>query len=287
MINDLLYFIKERHSIYLKKEKGLPKPWTKDEILQTYKFCNVYRELDTVTRWITRKIRGPYSTNRDLWFMLCIARQINWPDTLQELIDKKAWPINNRWDPMKACEVMRARQKQGEKIYTGSYMLRGDIQKAEGPNDKPLYTCMTVLGGVWDKRKLLEPKMHSTLEKAHKALLGNHGWGSFLAAQVVADLKYAPQLKNASDWWTWAASGPGSRRGLNRVLGRPVTSPWDEVEWLSRLQDLSKEVAPHVKKWGMPELHNQDLQNCLCEYSKYAKVKDGTGRPRSLYPGKE
>ena len=44
------YWINERHQIYLRKQAD-PKgwPWTSDPILQEYRFCNVFRELDTVT----------------------------------------------------------------------------------------------------------------------------------------------------------------------------------------------------------------------------------------------
>ena len=45
-------YINERHAIYLKRFIGEPFPWTDDEILQTYSFCNVYRELDKVMVWI-------------------------------------------------------------------------------------------------------------------------------------------------------------------------------------------------------------------------------------------
>lgn len=287
MIEDLLYFIKERYSIYLKKEEGKSKPWTKDPILQTYKFCNVYREHDTVTKWVARNIREPYATNKNLWFMLCIARQINWPNTLQDLIDtENAWPIKT-WDWKVACEVMRKRRSQDLKVYGGAYMLRGDIQKEEGPNDKPLYTCSKVLNGVWENRKFIEPLMSSTLEEAHKALLDNHGWGSFLAAQVIADLKYCPPLKDTSDWWAWAASGPGSRRGLNRVYSRQVNEPCKEEKWLKDLQFLGNYISSDIKRFGMPRLHSQDLQNCLCEFDKYQRVKNGEGRPKNLYNGRE
>ena len=37
------YYINERHRIYLKREEGHSWPWTDDEILQTYSFCNVFR----------------------------------------------------------------------------------------------------------------------------------------------------------------------------------------------------------------------------------------------------
>jgi 5-hmdU DNA kinase, helical domain len=281
MLTDLLHFIKERHSIYLKRQKGLPKPWTSDPILQTYKFCNVYRELDTVTIWIRKNIREPYAKHPNLWFMLCVARQINWPDTLQELMDKGAWPTKS-WDAEKACRIMIARQESGKQTYTGAYILRADRSKTPKPN----YTCKGVLEGLWKDRAKISKNMHGTLADAHAALMQYDGWGSFLAAQVIADLKHTPRLINAPDWLTWAASGPGSKRGLNRVLGRPVNNPWKEEEWLKEAQKLNKEIAPHLKKWGYPRLHAQDWQNVLCEVDKYIRVKNGEGKPRSLYNGK-
>ena len=42
-------YINERHQIYLRRKNGLHPPWTEDKILKTYGFCNVFRELDTVT----------------------------------------------------------------------------------------------------------------------------------------------------------------------------------------------------------------------------------------------
>ena len=35
----------------------------------------------------------------------------------------------------------------------------------------------------------------------------------------------------------------------------------------------------------MPMIHAQDLQNCLCEFDKYERVRLNEGRPRSNYPG--
>lgn len=282
MINQLLYFIKERHSIFLKKGEGLPKPWTEDKILQTYKFCNVYRELDTVTIWIRKNIREPYANNSNLWFMLCLARRINWPDTLQEIMDRGTWPVKG-YDPEKLLKILDARTARKEKVYTGSYMITAEHVIGE---TKSRATCYSNLGKLWEKRKKITPHLNSSLEEAFNAILGQgFAWGSFMTAQVIADLKHAPQLINAPDWWDWAASGPGSRRGLNRVLGRAADAPWQEDMWLGALESLAEEVDSHVKRWGFTRLHNQDLQNCLCEFDKYQRVKLGEGRPRSLYKG--
>ena len=39
-------FCKERESIRLKREQGLPGPWTQDEVFQRGRFLNVFREDD-------------------------------------------------------------------------------------------------------------------------------------------------------------------------------------------------------------------------------------------------
>jgi len=288
MFEELMYFIKERHSIYLKRSRGLPKPWTDDKIFQSYKFCNVYRELDRVTIWIRENIRDQYWDNPNLWFMLCIARQINWPETIEELmVDKKgAWPTKDTWNWLRASNIMDERSSSGKKLYTGAYMLTCVWPRDyTGSKNKSVFTCGHVLAPLWKDRKKIESQLHGSLREAHESLMGYIGWGSFLSAQVIADLKYTHYLEKAPDYWTWAASGPGSRRGLSRVLKLPITHNWDETEWLDELQELSKKVAPCIKKLDMPRLHNQDLQNCLCEFDKYQRVKLGEGRPRSTYPG--
>jgi hypothetical protein len=69
------------------------------------------------------------------------------------------------------------------------------------------------------ERKNMRPQTGDTLESTTTAD-GFDGLGSFIAAQVVADLKYIEPLNKRFDWQTFAASGPGSRRGLNRVARR-------------------------------------------------------------------
>lgn len=271
---DLLAFIKEREAIRLKKEAGKPKPWTKDPILQSYSFCNVHREDDRVTRWVAKNWREPNVTDPNLWFAMAVARAINWPDTLAEL----GYP--RRWNAVRATTLLEARAARGEKVYTGAYMLRSDSGSKAG------YTCHVVLGGLWGRRKLLAPTPGDSLYHFFAKLQAQPGWGSFLAAQVVADLKYTPALQDASDWWTFAASGPGSRRGLNRVCDRAVDTPWKEEEWQYWFGLLGDEISPLLEKTSIGKLHAQDLQNCLCEFDKYERVRLGEGRPRSLYPGK-
>jgi hypothetical protein len=109
------------------------------------------------------------------------------------------------------------------------------------------------------------------------------GLGSFMAAQIVADMKYVEPLRRANDWMTFAASGPGSKRGLNRVLGRPLQTSWDEHGWRVKLRELHEDIKPKLEGVGLGDLHAQDLQNCLCEFDKYLRAKLGEGHPKTRF----
>lgn len=96
----LWYWIKEREAIRIRKEVDkAPPPWSDDSILATYRFCCVCREDDRGTIWIRDHIREPFAGHPLLWLMLCIGRQINWPDTLAELIERDAWPSSEHFEP--------------------------------------------------------------------------------------------------------------------------------------------------------------------------------------------
>jgi hypothetical protein len=279
-IQELFAFIKERHDIYLRRQVGKPKPWTTDKILQQYRFTNCYRELDVVTTWIREHWRVPYVEHSDVWFAMTVARFVNRPESLVAL----GRPLP--WRPKNFIKMMESFKQQGDKAYSSAYMINAVGMQGHNYTSKAAYLADQVLGPLWRERAKLRPRHGDKLADFAGRLLPYHGMGGgFMTAQVIADTKFTEPLKSAEDWWTWAAPGPGSRRGLNRVLGRAVDQPWKDDEWLRQLNLLQTKIDPLVRAAGMPRLSGQDLQNCLCEYFKYSKVITGTGRPKQLYPG--
>lgn len=270
---ELFAFMNERYKIYVKKKAGNAKPWTKDEILQRYRFCNVYREYDTQTRWLAKNWR---KSDPDFWFAALVFRFVNWDKTAEQL----GYPVP--WNPKKFTQVLEHRKAQGLKVYSGAYMISTHGVRQE----KHLYLAES-LTKIWANRDKIRYKKGETLAAFHARLEGCFDVGSFIAAQVIADAKYVGAMSTAPDYHTFAASGPGSRRGLNRIYGRGVDAPWNELNWRAFLADLHKEIEPLILKAGMPKLHAQDLQNCLCEFDKYERTRLGEGRPRSTYPGEQ
>lgn len=266
-------FVIERHRIYERRKEGKPAPWTKDPILATYRFCNVYRELDRVTLWIAGHWRGPFSAYEDLWFAMVVARLINHPDTLAQM------PLPGRWNRAQFLKAIHQRQEVGQKAYGSAYI----VSTNGTTGDKAEYLADHVLAPMWEQRKELRPRATDSLASYYGRLIKMQGMGTFMAAQVIADLKYADMLIHAKDWWTFAASGPGSRRGMSYLMGFSGGMTWKEHEWKDALKELSVLVTPHIKQAKMARLHNQDLQNCLCEFSKYWRTQAGRGRPKQKF----
>lgn len=173
--------------------------------------------------------------------------------------------------------ILQARAKSGKRVFNPAYIVSTAGQKM----DKIEYVLRVVLQPAWEERKFIAPRKSDNLASFGGRLQTLHGMKGFMTGQVVADMKYAPVLWNTDDWETWALSGPGSRRGLNRIWERPVENPWKEAEWHEKLMILQGLVNAKRRE----PIHAQDLQNCLCETDKYLRAKSGEGKPKQNYPG--
>lgn len=267
---ELLHWVAERERVRVKKEAGLPKPWTTDPIIRDYKFCNVNRESDKVTRWIFDNWLYPHAKHQNIAFAMCVARHFNWPETL-ELIG-----FPDVWEP----EVVRAKLKkyreEGNKVYTGAYMISTNGISM----DKVDYSIDRVLSPI--STYALPPGVGYTLQQYVEYLQKFNGFSSFMAGQVVADLKFIKPLRDAPDWNTWTPLGPGSIRGLNRFFGRPLGYNCKQQQGVNELLQIQEIIK---KELGM-EIILHNVQNICCELDKYLRLKYDGGKVRSKYNGR-
>ena len=82
---------------------------------------------------------------------------------------------------------------------------------------------------MWSALDLVVDAMHlewdsrlRTWQEPVQAIKRVHGFGEFLAKEIVQDLLMTPILPNCSDLDTWTAIGTGGARGCNRLAGRQV-----------------------------------------------------------------
>lgn len=261
-------YLNERHIIYLRRQNGVAYPWTSDAILNEYSFCNVYRELDRVTEWIRVNWREPYADHPNLPFAMAMARQINWPDTLQEL----GFP--EHWNPERLKAIMQGRMNRKEKVYTGAYMLTGTLggTKIEQTIDK-------ILTPLYNNHP---PMIEDSLEETWQGYLKHAGFSGFMAYEVVTDLRHTKWLENAKDIMTWANPGPGAQRGLNRIHHRDLNKTIKKEQLNSEMKELL-DYSPDYLQGHMLPLEMRDIEHCLCEFDKYERTRLGEGRPRAKY----
>ena len=194
---------------------------------------------------------------------MCVARIFNRPETLKKLL----YPTRAHNFSETLPATLKTMQAHEEQIWSGAYVIT-----THGRKMSKIDYCVEIL--VAADKVLPFPYMR-TCDNYHRAIMKLEGFGSFLAAQVVADLKNSTGhwLASASDWMTFSAPGPGSIRGLSWYFDKKVT--------YATYQEHIAEVARDLH-WRSCM---QDLQNCLCEFDKYCRVLSGTGRSKRKYPG--
>lgn len=285
MIRKLAYFVSERENILYNKvtDPKQKKPWTEDEILKKYRFCNIHRRDDRVSAWIVQNIIIPYKEHEWLWIMLCIARYINWPPTIQDIMDKGEWPVES-FSATAFGEIIDKRMKRGKKTWTGAYLITGrNIPKDMG---KGYFIAKNMVEPLFSNETIPHYLTHTmpkdrSIEEVLGLFKGVYGWGTFMAGQAVADMTYCHLLDKAKDLYTFAPIGPGSTRGLNRIYGRTLEQIAHQDTFNEELID-TLEIAKGWATIDLSTLTLHDWQNCMCEFDKYIRASNG-GRPRSNY----
>lgn len=253
-------FVIERERIRVRKEQGKPRPWTKDEILNSNHFCNVRRADDRVTKWI-----GEWADDMEnltlharRWFPFAVARWFNEPDVLTDLRPA----VYAGWNAHNAKKILKKRHDAGAQIFRGSYIITGAFSN----KGQPKYESVVdkVLTPLWKNPPLI---FHDNIEASWLSLMKYTGFGSFMAGQVVADWQTFGIIKGL-DVNTFAPLGPGSARGLNWIFQPHYKlSQEDAVKLMIHVREhllkRDKELAKTLS------LH--DVQNCLCEFSKYVR----------------
>ena len=265
-LEDLLYWIGEREDIRLDKELGQKKPWSTDKTFQETYFCNIRREDDTVTKWIRENWDMIDDAPRLHVVAMALSRFVNKIETLLLL----GYPQYGFEANYEECfiDVMTG----GNTPWGSAYIVSTNGRKM--PKAEYVASLMRDI----DYRA---SDMHfTTLADAFKYLTAMQGIGSFMAGQIIADLKNTKghPLAEAPDWWTWSSPGPGSLRGMEWLYDMGKFTP-------SMYYRSIDNVVSAVQNEGGHLLHAQDVQNCLCEFDKYMRVSTGAGRSKRKYNG--
>lgn len=286
-LEGLLYFVWEREAVRVAKEGGWPlDQLTNDPVLKKYKFTNIRRRDDRVSQWIIDHLIEPNKADEGLWFTLLIARLINWPPTLQALLHEQVIPCApENFDAELFSVTIEALKANDTKVYSGAYMVYPTKMDVGG--NKSSAIAKHILGGVVERAEdiwcsLNRPDADPSIERFVEALSKCFGLSTFMAGQVAADLTYGDT--EFEDLYSYAPIGPGSSRGLNYLKGRRPFASWGQGDFNNALIEIHHEIEEHLDITDMT-LH--DVQNVMCEFSKYCRCVLNEGVPKTIYKPEE
>ena len=267
------YFACERQNIFIKKKNGEPSPWTNDEILREYKFCNSYRVNDRVSQYLLKHViyNGKKYENKDVLFRIILFKLFNKESTWELLLKHFNDITLDTFNMKEYSKVLESAISNGIKIYNDAYISCAN--KAFG-FDRKHDNHLALLNKMFfvDKidEKILKAK---TMEEGFNIIKSYPLIGNFMAYQLVTDINYSEVVNWSEDEFT--VPGPGSLRGIKKCfIDKGNMSNEDIIKYMYLNQDKEfKRLNLDFKRIGNRPLQLIDCQNIFCELDKYLREK--------------
>lgn len=289
MISAFFEFIYHRQEVWYRRNiLRRQAPWTDDEILRDYKFCNVYRELDGGTQAIVKYLRQPDISPQNKLFNIIAYRFFNRRDTIERLfgglLDISAF--DRKYYERRFDEI-----KRQENIFSNAYLITAH---AYNPDYRPQDKHVQILLMLDDLRAkinaVIEELRQSSPQEGLAVIARNVPLaGAFLSGQILLDATYAGDIVDYTGD-DFLVVGPGAHWGLNIIFGHKLSKKEADAECRRLYQRQAEEFArlkaeKHLDwdlvRWqnsnypNAPYLCLHDIQNSLCEFRKYWRLKHG------------
>lgn len=295
-------YVAERQIIWYKKEAmaTLP-PWTCNEILQRYHFCNNYRELDSGTK-LLKSVLDRCRTRGEILLTSLAYRFFNRPEWLTTMhphpLHPKLW---NTADEINKIDAWRA---SGGTIFSRAYRIRQFPVFGTKRKEKHVQACMAIERAVEHIKDRVADMLHAEDPAGvYNALVGHIPMvGEFLAMQVILDLTYVGFFEQG---WATADNlcvvGPGAKAALDYLSSGKVGA-WVAPRYITSLAAVQEEAlekalekALNAKGWRLKDVTPYDLgpmdrsniEFALCEFHKYTRLREGAKHGIRRYHGGE
>ena len=262
------YFACERQNIFWKKLNGDKAPWTDDEILQKFKFCNSYRVNDRVSQYLLKNViyNGKKYKDEDMIFRILLFKLFNKESTWELLCNHFNDITLETFDREAYSKVLEKALLGGIKIYNDAYISCAN--KAFGYQRKH-ENHLALLDKIFNMDKAhLKIIQAKTMEEGFRIIREYPLIGDFMAYQLVTDINYSDVVDWKEDEFTVA--GPGSLRGIQKCfIDKGTMSNEEIIRYMYENQDLEfKRLHLNFKRIGNRPLQLIDCKNILCKHDK-------------------
>ena len=269
-ISGIKEFSTERMKIWEKKYTNQQQPYTEDKILQTYRFCNIYRELDKQTIQI-HTILKDLRDNFPLWLLnTAYLRFVCKPETVTKTGLLSFDKTRNEKVYTKLKELDRPK-------YGTAYIFPiSTIQKSEYPTREEFF-CKYL--------PIVIPKISGEIEKFNRIgvkealnrILPVFGFNMYFHwTEILIDTAY--QYPEHIDLFKRFPIGPGSMPTM-----KLLSNLAPELTNLELTRTGIKDFPYLTLNDKNIYLSAENWEGIGCEYRKYINLKSGKGRRRKYF----
>ncbi|MEZ0006502.1 hypothetical protein ABH942_001872 [Flavobacterium sp. 28YEA47A] len=264
-------FISKRQDVFFKRFNNINYPWTEDEILNNYKFTNVYRATDRVSQFLIKNIIYNGSQDPEELFFRTILFKIFNRISTWEFLQEELGEISLKNYSFKAYDKLLLEVlKNNEPIYSPAYIMASG-KSIFGKDRKHQNHLLLIERMIKDKLPYILQKSTS-MKDVYELLLSYPTIGEFLAYQYTTDLNYS-NLINFSEM-EFVKAGPGAKDGIAKCFTSLGDYSYEDVIKMmadNQEMEFEKRGIMFQNLWGR-NLQLIDCQNVFCEVDKYSRM---------------
>ncbi|MFK7113107.1 nucleotide kinase domain-containing protein [Flavobacterium oreochromis] len=264
-------FIAKRQDVFFKRFENALYPWSDDNILNEYKFTNVYRATDRVSQFLIKNIIYNGSQEpKELFFRIILFKIFNristWEFIEQELgeitLKNYSYDIYNK--------LLSDLLKSKTPIYSAAYIMASG--RSTFGMERKHQNHLKLIEKMLNDNLPFKIQRCMNMEEAYNLLLSYSTVGEFLAYQYVTDLNYST-LTNFSEI-EFVKAGPGAKDGIIKCFTSLGDYSYEDIiRFMCDNQELEFDrLGLNFRNlWGR-DLQLIDCQNVFCEVDKYSRV---------------
>lgn len=264
-------FAAERQNVFFNRVNGESYPWTKDEILNQYKFTNVYRATDRVSQYLIKNIIYKGSQKpEEIFFRLILFKIFNRISTW-EVLEYELGKISFKDYSFKRYDkVLSAVMHNRIPIYSAAYIMASGRSKFG--YERKHQNHLKLIELMIKERVPYQLQHCKSMSEAYTLLHSYPTIGDFLAYQYVTDINYST-LTNFSEM-EFVKAGPGAKDGILKCFKDFGDYSFEDIIKMmadNQETEFKKLNLDFQNLWGR-NLQLIDCQNIFCEVGKYARV---------------
>ena len=270
LLRDVISFATERMRAWENKVNNQPAPYSANPILQKYRFCNIYRELDRQTMEIHRDLL-PLKYDFNLWLLnLAFQRFVCKPETVKHVGHLRFDEGENKLVLERLLELERPK-------YGTAYVFPiSAIQRSNYPTREEFF-CLYLSQIIPAIAEIIQSFDNTSVQAALIHILPIFGFNfKFHWTEILIDVAY--QFPEYIDLNRDFHIGPGALPTLKSLSGDQ-----DLNAVLNKLATMQLASFPYLTFEGKAVLLSaENWEGIGCEYRKYTNLLKGAGRRRKF-----